>query len=60
MASTHEPDQMLEPSNLLEPIDLTDKAPIDGMYAFGFAGSTRNFAKPTYPRDQRRTSPHGR
>lgn len=29
MASTHEPDQLLEPSNLLEPIDLTDKAPID-------------------------------
>ena len=33
MASTHEPDQPLEPSNLLEPIDLTDKAPIDVMYA---------------------------
>jgi hypothetical protein len=33
MASTHEPDQLLEPSNLLEPIDLTDKPPIHGIYA---------------------------
>jgi len=41
MPSTHEPDQLLEPSNLLEPIDLTDKGPTHGIYASASPDRTR-------------------
>jgi len=53
MPSTHDPGQLLEPSNLLEPIDLTDEGAIGSIHA-------STLAKPTHPCDQQPTGAQGR